>query len=69
MDEVDEFGIPIKKPAVAKKSVDEFGIPIKKKDLQNLLLKQVLGYLLRDLLSKVLHRIQSHQQERRLRLL
>jgi len=31
MDEVDEFGIPIKKPAVAKKSVDEFGIPIKKK--------------------------------------
>ena len=31
MDEVDEFGIPIKKPVVAKKSVDEFGIPIKKK--------------------------------------
>lgn len=31
MDEVDEFGIPIKKTATKKQSVDEFGIPIKKK--------------------------------------
>ena len=32
MEEVDEFGIPIKKPNQKKQSVDEFGIPIKKKD-------------------------------------
>ena len=32
-EEVDEFGIPIKKKAPEKKQeVDEFGIPIKKKD-------------------------------------
>jgi hypothetical protein len=31
MDEVDEFGIPIKKTATKKQAVDEFGIPIKKK--------------------------------------
>jgi hypothetical protein len=31
MEEVDEFGIPIKKPSQKKQSVDEFGIPIKKK--------------------------------------
>jgi hypothetical protein len=32
MDEVDEFGIPIKKTATKKQAVDEFGIPIKKKE-------------------------------------
>ena len=33
MEEVDEFGIPIKKQtsAPAKEEVDDFGIPIKKK--------------------------------------
>lgn len=32
MEELDEFGIPIKKTAKPSVSVDEFGIPIKKKD-------------------------------------
>ena len=31
MEEVDEFGIPIKKPNQKKQTVDEFGIPVKKK--------------------------------------
>lgn len=31
MEELDEFGIPIKKTAKPSVSVDEFGIPIKKK--------------------------------------
>lgn len=32
MEELDEFGIPIKKTAKSSPAVDEFGIPIKKKD-------------------------------------
>ena len=32
MEELDEFGIPIKKPTNTTKNVDEFGIPIKKKE-------------------------------------
>jgi hypothetical protein len=32
MEELDEFGIPIKKTAKSTPTVDEFGIPIKKKD-------------------------------------
>lgn len=32
MEELDEFGIPIKKTAKPSSAVDEFGIPIKKKD-------------------------------------
>jgi len=31
MEEVDEFGIPIKKQATTEVAVDEFGIPVKKK--------------------------------------
>ena len=33
MEEVDEFGIPIKKQATTEVAVDEFGIPVKKKEL------------------------------------
>lgn len=35
MEELDEFGIPIKKTNVKKPIVDEFGIPVKKKDGTN----------------------------------
>lgn len=41
MEELDEFGIPIKKP-----SVDKFGIPLKKKTFLNQLVKKLQRFLL-----------------------
>ena len=52
-----------------KKIIDMYILDQKKKDLQNPSHKKDLGYLLRELLLKVLLWIQSNQQERRLRLL